>query len=96
MEHIQSKHTLTKIFRIIEEFRGLAWASVNPKHFDYPNAQILLIGEGTDDDLGKALEQTHKDEKHDKDHPKEVVEILEHEDELRVNNLQGKPTHLLP
>lgn len=71
---------------IIEEFRGLAWSEVKPKHLDYANTQILLIGEHTD----KAVEATKKDQKHDKDSPKEELEKLEHEDELRVEHLNGE------
>ncbi|KAJ4347004.1 uncharacterized protein N0V89_010938 [Didymosphaeria variabile] len=69
----------------IEEFRGLAWSEVKPKYLDYANTQILLIGEHTD----KAVEATKKDQKHDKNTPKEELEKLEHEDELRVEHLHG-------
>ncbi|KAL5435908.1 hypothetical protein PMIN06_004690 [Paraphaeosphaeria minitans] len=68
-----------------EEFRGLAWSEVKPKYLDYPNTQILLIGEHTD----KAVQATTKDQKHGKDTPKEELEKLEHEDELRVEHLHG-------
>ena len=71
---------------IIEEFRGLAWAEVKPKYLDHEYCQILLIGENTD----KAVEPTKKNEKHDKETPKEEIEQLEHEDELRVQHLKGK------
>lgn len=71
--------------RVIEEFRGLAWAEVKPKYLDYANCQILMIGE----DPQKALESTTKDKKHDKETPKEEIEQLEHEDELRVEHLHG-------
>ncbi|KAF2631823.1 hypothetical protein BU25DRAFT_418566 [Macroventuria anomochaeta] len=70
---------------IIEEFRGLAWAEVKPKYLDHEYCQILLIGENTD----KAVEPTKKNEKHDKETPKEEIEQLEHEDELRVQHLKG-------
>ncbi|KAF2495188.1 hypothetical protein BU16DRAFT_461127 [Lophium mytilinum] len=75
---------------IIEEFRGLAWAEVKPNYLDYPNAQILLIGEGNNNDLGTAVEPTSKDQKNDdKETPLEEMEKLEHEDELRVQHLHG-------
>jgi hypothetical protein len=73
--------------RIISEFRGLAWSEVKPKYLDYANAQILLIGENTE----HAVEATQKDKKHGKEAPKEELEALEHEDELRVKHLNGKP-----
>lgn len=72
---------------IIEEFRGLAWSEVKPKYLDHEYCQILLIGENTD----KAVEPTKKNERHNKETPKEEIEQLEHEDELRVQHLKGKP-----
>lgn len=71
---------------IIEEFRGLAWSEVKPNYLDHEYCQILLIGEDTD----KAVEPTTKNEKHNKETPKEEIEQLEHEDELRVQHLAGK------
>jgi uroporphyrinogen-III synthase len=73
---------------IIEEFRGLAWAEVQPKYLDYQNTQILLIGENTE----KAVEPTRKDEKQGKTAPKEELDQLAHEDELRVEHLRGDDT----
>ena len=78
---------------VLEEFRGLAWVPVQPKLLDYENTQILLIGEGADDDVSKALEPSRKDVKHgDKETPQEELEKLEHEDELRVQHLHGERT----
>ena len=76
---------------IMNEFRGLRWMPVAPKHLDYANAQFLLIGEGQDN-VDKALEPSNKDEKHGKDKPEEEMEKLEHEDELRVDHLHGDDT----
>ncbi|KAH7081841.1 tetrapyrrole biosynthesis, uroporphyrinogen III synthase [Paraphoma chrysanthemicola] len=70
---------------IIEEFRGLAWSEVKPKYLDHEYCQILLIGER----LEKGVEPTTKDQKHDKETPQEELEKLEHEDELRVQHLNG-------
>jgi hypothetical protein len=75
---------------IIEEFRGLAWSEVKPKYLDHEYCQILLIGENTD----KAVEPTTKNERHNKETPKEEIEQLEHEDELRVQHLKGKSGRL--
>ncbi len=72
--------------RIIDRFRNLAWSEVKPEHLNYPYCQILLIGE----DIEKAVEPTKKDQKHDKETPKEELEKLEHEDELRVEHLNGQ------
>lgn len=71
--------------RFIEEFRGLAWVEAKSKYLDYANCQILLIGEN----IGKAVEPTSKDQRHDKETPREELEQLEHEDELRIHHLAG-------
>lgn len=73
---------------IIEEFRGLAWTEVKPKYIDHEYCQILLIGERVE----SGVEPTTKDKKHDKETPKEELEKLEHEDELRVKHLHGDDT----
>ncbi|KAL0257772.1 hypothetical protein SLS55_006935 [Diplodia seriata] len=77
---------------MIAEFRGLAWVSVKPQYLNYDNVQILLIGEGTDDNFGKAVEPKSKDQREGKDEPQEELEKLEHEDELRVEHLHGNDT----
>lgn len=59
---------------------------MKPNYLDYANTQILLIGE----DVDKAMEPTTKDKKHGKEAPKEELDELEHEDELRVQHLQGE------
>ena len=56
-----------------------------PEHLNYANAQILLIGEDMEGDMGKALEPTLKYQKNKKETPTELMEKLEHEDELRVH-----------
>lgn len=78
---------------IIEEFRGRSWMPAHPKHIDYNNASLLLIGE--DFDSSSNLDPAPKDEKHDeKVTPQEELEKLENEDELRVEHLKGKLYHL--
>lgn len=77
---------------IMDEFRGLRWMPAQPKHFDYANAQFLLIGEGHGD-VGKALQTADKDENNDKlNTPNEEMEKLESEDEHRVEGLRGDDT----
>ncbi|KAK4991408.1 hypothetical protein LTR66_003760 [Elasticomyces elasticus] len=76
---------------IMEEFRGLRWMGVQPKHLDYDNAQMLLIGEGQDD-LGKAVEPSSKDQKHHKETPEDEMNLLEDEDKRRVEHLHGDDT----
>lgn len=74
---------------IIEEFRGRGWMPVQPKHLNYDNASMLLIGENFD--TSSNLDPTAKDEKNDaKETPQEELEKLENEDELRVEHLKGK------
>jgi hypothetical protein len=61
----------------MEEFRGLRWGAVQPKHLDYQNAEILFIGE--------------KSFPHEGDHEgtAEELDLLEEEDEKRVAHLKG-------
>jgi 6-phosphofructokinase len=54
-----------------------------PDHLDFPNAQILLIGESSGVD--KAVEPQEKDKKE----PEDVLEELEEEDLERMKHLGG-------
>lgn len=74
---------------IVEEFGGRAWVPAEPKHIDYANASVLLIGENFD--TSSNLEPEEEDKKDDAtETPQEELEKLENEDELRVENLSGK------
>ena len=59
-----------------------------PKLLEYENTQFLLIGhnEGA---LEKATARQAGDVEQDKEAPKEEMERLEHEDDLRVEHLKG-------
>jgi hypothetical protein len=70
---------------LIDAFRGLAWRDVTPAHLDHAYCQVLLIGETID----SGVEPTTKNERHGKETPREEIETLEHEDELRVQHLSG-------
>ena len=61
---------------------------LKPEHLNYPNCQFLFIGEGSGE-LGKAVEATAKDQKHNKETPREEIEKLEHEDEHRTEAMKG-------
>lgn len=61
---------------------------MQPKHLDYENAQLLIIGESSG--IDKATEPLQRDSKHDKETPLEEMEKLEGEDEIRVKHLKGK------
>lgn len=75
----------------IEEFAGRGWMPAEPKHLDYANAQMLLIGE--DFESSSNLEPTEKDAKsEEKETPLEELEKLEEEDEHRVEALKGDDT----
>ena len=75
--------------RILDEFRALRWAPLQPKHLDYANAQFLLIGEAGGH-LGKAVEEQKEDAQDSKkESPEEEMEKLEHEDEIRIKHLKG-------
>lgn len=76
------------MLRFFDEFRNRSWMPVEPKHIDYQHAQMLLIGENFDS--GHALEATKKDEEDDdKETPKEELEKLENEDQIRIRHLKG-------
>jgi hypothetical protein len=69
--------------------RTILGAPTQPKHLNYDNAQLLLIG-SHDDDLSKATGKLPEDEKNDKkDTPLEEMEKLEGEDERRIEHLKG-------
>ncbi|KAL0944707.1 uncharacterized protein CTRU02_202594 [Colletotrichum truncatum] len=71
--------------KIQEEFRDLRWMPSKPEHLDFPNAQILLIGESSG--LKKATEPRKKDIKEGNEEPKDVLEEIEDEDTQRMQNL---------
>ena len=75
---------------IIDEFHSRGWMPLKPKLLNYENTQFLIIGHG-EDALEKAAKlQDGEDEKPEMETPLEEVEKLEHEDELRVEHLDGK------
>jgi hypothetical protein len=80
----------------IDDFRGLAWMPIHKSEYlDYPNAQLLLIGEKS---IDKAVEAPEKDKKDDnKESAEEELEKLEDEDQIRIEHLHGEqPFHLEP
>ncbi|KAJ9655934.1 hypothetical protein H2198_005282 [Neophaeococcomyces mojaviensis] len=74
---------------IQDEFRNLRWMPLQPKHLNYEACQFLMIGEG-EQGLDKATEPQEKDIKKDKSAPKDEMEKLEEEDEIRVQHLNGE------
>lgn len=62
---------------------------LQPKHLDYENAQLLLIGAGADD-ISKATEPKEGEQKAEEDTPMKEMEKLEGEDQERVEGLKGK------
>ena len=78
--------------RILDEFRSLRWMPLQPKHLEYENCQFLLIGH-KDNAFEKATEAQKEDD--GKEDPKEEMEKLEHEDELRVQHLNGNDHYTL-
>jgi hypothetical protein len=73
----------------IEEFGGRGWMPAEPKHLDYANAQILMIGE--DFESSDNLEAKPKDEKDEsKEVPEEELKKLEGEEEERIEHMKGE------
>lgn len=70
----------------MEAFRSLRWLPSKPSHLDYPNAQILLVGESSG--IKKAVEADENDTK-GKQEPGVVLEHLEEEDLQRMKHLSG-------
>ena len=62
---------------------------LEPKLLDYENTQFLIIGHN-EESVDKATVPQPEDEKADKEEPKEEMEKLEREDELRVKHLEGE------
>ncbi|KAK0384522.1 hypothetical protein NLU13_8608 [Sarocladium strictum] len=69
--------------KIMEDFRKRRWMPSEPEHLDFPNAQILLVGESSG--IDKAVEPQDKDKKD----PEQVLEALEEEDLERMKHLGG-------
>lgn len=61
----------------MDEFQGLRWGALEPKHLDYKHAEVLFIGEKEIPEGGE--------------HEATVEEIkrLEDEDKMRVRHLNG-------
>ncbi|KAM0326757.1 hypothetical protein ACHAQA_006630 [Verticillium albo-atrum] len=70
---------------IQNEFQSRRWLPSKPAHFDFPNAQILLIGESSG--IEKAVEPQKKDQKNGKEEPEEVLKNLEEDDVNRMKHL---------
>lgn len=72
----------------IEDFAGRGWMPVHPKHLDYANAQMLLIGENfeTSDNLAPKPKDENDESK---ETPGEELEKLGEEDEHRVEQFKG-------
>ena len=74
---------------IIQEFHGRGWMPLQPKLLNYENTQFLIIGH-KENALEKAAKpQDGEDEKQEVETPLEEIEKLEHENELRVEHLDG-------
>lgn len=71
--------------RVMDEFHDLRWLPSKPEHFDFANAQILLIGESAG--IDKAVQPQEGEE--GKEEPLEVLEHLEDEDLKRMKHLPG-------
>jgi len=77
------------VSRIIDEFQGRGWMPLEPKLLNYENTQFLIIGH-KDNALEKAaMPQDGEEQKPEKETPLEEIEKLEHEDEIRVERLNG-------
>lgn len=76
---------------IREKFADYRWVPLEPVFINYPNAQILMIGEAQGE-LGKAVIAEPDGKKENEEQPGEELEKLEHENEERIEALQGDAT----
>lgn len=65
---------------------------LEPEFIEYPNVQILMIGEAQDE-LGKAATAEPNGKKPSEEQPGEELEKLEHENEERIESLQGTSSY---
>lgn len=61
---------------------------MEPEFIDYPHAQFLMIGEAQED-LGKAATAEAGGKEPHQEQPGEELEKLEHENEERIEALEG-------
>jgi uroporphyrinogen-III synthase len=75
---------------IQDDFRGLRWMPIQKSEYlDYPNSQLLLIGEAQGN-LGGGAAPAEEDQKNgDKMTPEEELNRLEEEEEARIEHLHG-------
>lgn len=71
-----------------EKFGDLRWVPMQPEFIEYPNAQILMIGEAMDS-LGKAATADDNKKPGEAEPGQELARLAE-ENERRVDALQGK------
>lgn len=74
---------------VLKDFGSLRWLPSQPRHLDYPNTQLLLIGESSG--LKKAIGMKRKkvESGGDEDSEAETLEELEDEDTKRMRHLAG-------
>jgi hypothetical protein len=63
---------------------------LQPRHIDYENAQVLLIGSSKEDAFERATAPQPEDGEGEGDTPQEEMEKLEGEDERRIEHLKGR------
>lgn len=76
-------------YRVREKFSDYRWVPLEPDFIGYPNAQILMIG-AAQGELGKAAIAEPDGKQAHEEQPGEELEKLEHENEERIEVLQGK------
>ena len=80
--------TNAEVDRVLEKFGDYRWVPLEPEFIDYPNAQFLMIGEAGDG-LGKAASAEPVGKQAHETQPGEELEKMEHENEERIEALQG-------
>ncbi|KAJ6031104.1 hypothetical protein N7540_001836 [Penicillium herquei] len=75
---------------VLDKFGDLRWVPMKPEFIEYPNAQILMIGQGVDT-LGKAA-TAEGNKAPGEAEPGQEIERLAEENEHRVESLKGDET----
>lgn len=76
------------MYRVREKFADYRWVPLEPDFIEYPNAQVLMIGEAQGE-LGKAATAEPDGKREYEEQPGQELDKLGHENEERIESLQG-------
>jgi uroporphyrinogen-III synthase len=75
---------------IMDDFGGLRWIPIQKsEHLDYPNAQLLVVGEGQGEFRGAVIADHGSGRDAQEEGPEEELEKLDDEENIRISHLKG-------